>query len=276
MTNKQRGYAAKPFPRNRQLILDAGWIAQRKHMFHGLIEVDVTKPRRFIRQHKARTGESLSFTAFIVACVGHVVDQDKRLHAYRDWRNRLILFDDVDVLIAVEIEIDGHKFPLVHVIRATNRRTLRDIHAEIRAIQADPSRSPEMSFVRFFPFLPTFLRRIVYRLVARSPHLQKKNAGTVGLTNVGMFGNVSGWGFGMPAHTLAITAGSVADKPGLVDGQIESREILNLTLSFDHDIVDGAPAARFTQRLAELIASGYGLIEKPADDRGSLKARAPS
>ena len=253
MTNEQRGYTVKPFSRNRQLILDAGWIAHRKHMFHGLIQVDVTKPRRFMREHKARSGESLSFTAFIVACVGCAVDQDKRVHAYRDWRNRLILFDDVDVLIAVEIEIDGRKFPLVHVIRAANQRTFRDIHDEIRAIQADPSRSREMSFVRFFPFLPTFLRRIVYRLVARSPHLQKKNAGTVGLTNIGMFGTVSGWGIAMPAHTLAVTAGSVADKPGLVDGQIEIREILNLTLSFDHDIVDGAPAARFAQYFKELI-----------------------
>jgi pyruvate/2-oxoglutarate dehydrogenase complex dihydrolipoamide acyltransferase (E2) component len=32
-----------------------------------------------------------------------------------------------------------------------------------------------------------------------------------------------------------------------------------MTVSFDHDIIDGAPAARFTQRLRELVESGYGL-----------------
>jgi hypothetical protein len=32
-----------------------------------------------------------------------------------------------------------------------------------------------------------------------------------------------------------------------------------MTISFDHSIVDGAPAARFTQRLKDLIESGYGL-----------------
>ena len=32
-----------------------------------------------------------------------------------------------------------------------------------------------------------------------------------------------------------------------------------LTVSFDHNVIDGAPAARFTQRLKELIESGYGL-----------------
>jgi hypothetical protein len=32
-------------------------------------------------------------------------------------------------------------------------------------------------------------------------------------------------------------------------------------LIFDHDIVDGAPAARFTERLKDLIESGYGLVD---------------
>ncbi|TMD02202.1 MAG: 2-oxo acid dehydrogenase subunit E2 [Chloroflexi bacterium] len=34
-----------------------------------------------------------------------------------------------------------------------------------------------------------------------------------------------------------------------------------MTLSFDHAIIDGAPAARFTERLKDLIESGYGLCE---------------
>ena len=40
--------------------------------------------------------------------------------------------------------------------------------------------------------------------------------------------------------------------------RIEPREILNLTVVFDHDVADGAPAARFVWRLVELIESGYG------------------
>ncbi len=37
--------------------------------------------------------------------------------------------------------------------------------------------------------------------------------------------------------------------------------MLSLTIIFDHDVIDGAPAARFTRRLVELIESGYGLDE---------------
>lgn len=44
-----------------------------------------------------------------------------------------------------------------------------------------------------------------------------------------------------------------------MDGRIEIREYLSLTLSFNHDVIDGAPAARFAQRLKELIESAYGL-----------------
>ncbi len=60
-------------------------------------------------------------------------------------------------------------------------------------------------------------------------------------------------------HTLDLTLGGIAEKPGVVDGHIAIREYLCITLSFNHDLIDGAPAARFTGRLKELIESGYGL-----------------
>jgi pyruvate/2-oxoglutarate dehydrogenase complex dihydrolipoamide acyltransferase (E2) component len=87
-------------------------------------------------------------------------------------------------------------------------------------------------------------------------------AGTVGITAVGMFGKGnSGWGFEVTRHSLDLVVGSIAWKPTVVDGRIEPREILNLTVVFDHDVVDGAPATRFVRRLVELIESGYGLVE---------------
>jgi pyruvate/2-oxoglutarate dehydrogenase complex dihydrolipoamide acyltransferase (E2) component len=88
----------------------------------------------------------------------------------------------------------------------------------------------------------------------------KKYVGTVALTSVGMFGKGAGWG--IPPATppsLWVTVGGIGEKPGVVDGQIAMRDYLSLTISFDHDIIDGAPAARFTQRLKDLIESGYGL-----------------
>jgi pyruvate/2-oxoglutarate dehydrogenase complex dihydrolipoamide acyltransferase (E2) component len=40
---------------------------------------------------------------------------------------------------------------------------------------------------------------------------------------------------------------------------LEARELVSLTLSFDHQVIDGAPAARFGARFKELIEEAYGL-----------------
>ena len=58
-----------------------------------------------------------------------------------------------------------------------------------------------------------------------------------------------------------------------MDGQIAIRDYLSLTISFDHDIIDGAPAARFTQRLKELIESGYGLDDSTVESEQTERKR---
>ena len=60
-------------------------------------------------------------------------------------------------------------------------------------------------------------------------------------------------------HTLQLTLGGIGKKPGVVAQRVEVREYLSVTISFDHDIIDGAPAARFIQRLKELVENGHGL-----------------
>jgi pyruvate/2-oxoglutarate dehydrogenase complex dihydrolipoamide acyltransferase (E2) component len=100
--------------------------------------------------------------------------------------------------------------------------------------------------------------------MSKNPHLLKQNMGTVGLTAIGMFGNRGGWGIDLPIHSLGIVVGGIAERPALVDGKVEAHEYLCVTLNFDHDIIDGAPAPPLTQRLCELIESGYGLYESDA------------
>ena len=61
-------YRVVPFPQERRLITDVGWMAQNKPTIYGLLEIDVTTPRQLIRDHKEKTGERLSFTAYLVVC----------------------------------------------------------------------------------------------------------------------------------------------------------------------------------------------------------------
>ena len=92
------------------------------------------------------------------------------------------------------------------------------------------------------------------------PTISVSMTGTVGITAVGMFGKGhSGWGFEVTRHSLALVVGSTAWKAAVVEGRIEPREILNLPLIFDHNVVDGAPAARFLQRVKQLVERPFVL-----------------
>ena len=244
----------------RRFSLDAGYLGRRRHIVHALIEVDVTEARRIIRAHKESTGETVSFTAFIINCLGKAVETNQHMHAYRDWRNRLVIFDDVNIITMIEVEMDGKKVPMPHILRAVNRRMFRDLHDEIRSAQAEPQQTVESRFMRWFLLLPAFLRRRFYWVVMRMPRLFRQYSSSVMVTAVGMFGQGGGWGITMPNFTLTVTLGGIAEKPGVVEGRIEIREYLDMTVSFDHDIVDGAPAARFVNQLRGSIERGDGLV----------------
>jgi len=259
MKTMRENYTVLPYPRNRLLMVDGGRMGLQKHTVHGLVEFDITRARQTLRQHKAETGEALSFSAFFLACLGKAIDQDKQMHAYRNWRNQLFVFDEVDVNMLFEVEVDGKKTIRPHIIRKVNQKSIREIHAEIRAFQNEHQSSQESKFIEWFVRLPGFLRRLFLWILFKNPQLIKDYYGTVLVTSIGMFGTGSGWGIPVPNHTLQLTLGGIGEKPGVVDHRVEVRKYLSITISFDHDLVDGAPAARFIQRLKKLVESGFGL-----------------
>lgn len=242
-------------------MVDGGRMGLQKHTVHGLVELDITHARESIRQRKSQTGEALSFSAFFIACLGKAIELNKRMHAYRNWRNQLIVFDEVDVNMLFEVEVEGKKTIRPHILRGVNKKSIRELHQEIRAFQDQHRISQESKFIESFVRLPGFVRRLFLWGLFKNPQLIKDYYGTVLVTSIGMFGTGSGWGIPVPNHSLQLTLGGIGKKPGVIDHRVEVRKYLSLTISFDHDVIDGAPAARFTQRLKELIENGYGLDE---------------
>lgn len=110
-------------------------------------------------------------------------------------------------------------------------------------------------------FIPGFLLRLFIRAAAKNLSMAKRY-GKVAVTAVGMFSNESAWFIPLNSATVLVTVGGINKKAVFIKGIPEEREHLCLTLSFDHNIVDGAPAARFTKRLTELIQSGEALREE--------------
>jgi pyruvate/2-oxoglutarate dehydrogenase complex dihydrolipoamide acyltransferase (E2) component len=268
--NKEIGpYQIVDLSPGRRIWVNTLELSWPSHTIYGLVEVDVTVARRFIADHKVRTGETLSFAGFLTYCLARAVDEDKSIQAHRKGDRHLILFDDVNVGLMVERKV-GEKTALMgHVIRAANCKTYREIHDEIRKVQAEPV-PPARGMPNWFRsvmLLPWPLSKLVIALLRmnsrRDPTIAVSMGGTVDITSIGMFGGGhSGWAVTPTPQPVGLAVGSISWKPVVVEERIEPREILNLTVSFDHDIVDGGPATRFVRRLVELIESGYGLDEE--------------
>ena len=248
----------QPFPRERDVVVDAGYLGAGRHIAYGLAEVDVTEARaRLHASALARDadGPPLSFTAFIAACLGRAIQAHPQVQAYRDWRGRLILFHDVDVVTMIEPRPGAVAIP--HILRRANSRSVRDLSDEIRLIQYRPDQSQQNGLLeRWAPRIPRFGRLAFFWALKQNPRWFKQVEGTVVVTSIGMFASGGVWGVTfLPTHTLGLTIGGIAVKPGVHDGQIVAREYLDLTIAFDHDVVDGAPVARFSRTLSELIES---------------------
>ncbi len=248
-----------PFSRYRVGADDLLRLTSDRTVIHGLIEVDMTDALNTIHEYEQRTGDDISVVAFIAHCLGAALEENKRIQAFRAG-GKLIVYDDVDVNIMIERESDEGKIVAQHVLRQTNRRGVLELCAEIRHAQHTPlDRGRMLRLLRLYATLPAFIRRPLMRLILRNPDRFKAMGGTTGITSVGMFGEGAGWGIPVVPVAVMLTLGGMAQKPAVVDGRIEIRDLLCVTVSFDHAITDGAPAARFTARLKQLIESGCGL-----------------
>jgi pyruvate/2-oxoglutarate dehydrogenase complex dihydrolipoamide acyltransferase (E2) component len=267
MNSKTKPYHVVELTPGRLVWLNTLDLPGPKHSMYGLLEVDVTVARQLIAEHKSRTGEALSFTGFLIHCLAGAVDENKEVQAYLKGRKQFVLFDDVDVAMMVEHK-DGEKRTLMgHIIRGANHKTYRQINDEIRSVQSAPlptSRGMPPWF-RNAMLLPRPFSQLFKALIRmagrRDPTFITPMGGTVSISSVCKFGEGhSGWGiYPITTEVLGLLVGSIAWKPAVVEGRIEPREILNLTVTFDHEVIDGAPATRFVRRLVELIESGYGL-----------------
>jgi pyruvate/2-oxoglutarate dehydrogenase complex dihydrolipoamide acyltransferase (E2) component len=266
MSNELGPHRVVAIPAERRIVLDFLDLSAGKHYMFALLEVDVTVARGFIEEYKARTGERLSFTGYLVFCLAKAVAEDTRVQASRKGSKQLVLFDDVDVGMMIERTVGEAQAPVGYVVRRAQTKSFLEIHREIRAAQAGPAvpTTGMPRWIGWFEALPGPLRSLIVQIIRSAmrhdPTMFASKSGTVGITSVGMFGKgQGGWGIATAVHGLSLIVGSTAWKPAVVDGHIVPREILCLTVTFDHDVVDGAPAARFTRRLVELIESGYGL-----------------
>jgi pyruvate/2-oxoglutarate dehydrogenase complex dihydrolipoamide acyltransferase (E2) component len=224
---------------------------------HGLLDVDITEVRRRLADHDP----PLSTTAFVIAAVARTAVIHPEVHAYRNWRGRLVRHRHVDVQTIVEVPTEQGPFGLVHVVRDADIRNVADISNELGGVKADlTSTGAGRALQRLAPVAGHIpgLFPLMYAVMRRSVRAHALT-GTVQVTAVGMF--AGGGGFAIAPPTLAsllIVVGGLSRRPLVVDDEIVVRDVLDLTVTVDHNVVDGAPAARFG---ADLRRSMEGQID---------------
>jgi pyruvate dehydrogenase E2 component (dihydrolipoamide acetyltransferase) len=133
--------------------------------------------------------------------------------------------------VAVALEPEGLVVP---VLRAADQRTLRELAADLLALveraRAGRSRPDDLAGGTF-----TISNLGAQRIDAFTPIINPPEAAILGV-------------------------GRIAEKPAVRAGALVIRTQATLALSFDHRVVDGAPAAAFLARLAELLERPYALL----------------
>jgi len=270
-------YQEVPWPRIRELVTDALATGHRAHLAHALAEVDVTRAAAEIERRKAELPGGVSFTAYIVYCLGHAVGEHPMLHAYRKGRKKLVIFDDVDVNTLIEKrKPDGAMVPVPYIVRGANRKSLAAINHELRqAVGSDMHDDRGVRQRRRIMRLPRAARALLWRWTLRDPARLKQQWGTVAVSNVGscMLPRPF-WGISSSFLTCTLTIGGRYDRVAWADGRPEPRKTLSVTLTVDHDIVDGAPAARFGQTLIRMLEEGAGLDDEFAAEAARLSGVA--
>lgn len=245
----------------RQLSIDAFDAIPPSHAMTAFMELDVSAPQARVAALRD-DGVHVSLFAHVVRSIARALAEHADINVVMHGR-KIAFFDTVDVSVPVEVETEDGKFPLMLVIRDAQNKSAIDIYAEIEVAKANHAKRGELGAddrrarrgMRLAKILPRFARMFVLRRIVRSAERVRRFGGTTLVTSVGKFADVPGFvttfGTGPRGTTFAI--GSVVDKPVVRDGALTIRPVLALTAIFNHDVVDGGPAARFGKRLQALV-----------------------
>lgn len=246
-----------PYPKLRNFVLDVMAEGRRKNTINLLFEAEVAP----MRQHLTSCDKRISLTSYIAKSLACAVDENKAMHAYRRGKSRLTVFDDIDLSVMVERDIEGGALPVNYIVRAANRKGAAQIHQELQGAKtaALGGQGPMSAVEKQFFELPRPLRSIVWFFIRRDPVMFKQLVGTVGITSMGMHAQGAAVVLPITPMTLTLSIGSIGKKLALEGGVPVEREFIQLNLGADHDVIDGAPLMRFASRFKEMLASGCAL-----------------
>jgi pyruvate dehydrogenase E2 component (dihydrolipoamide acetyltransferase) len=198
-----------------------------------VIEVDATEAvklrEQLLSDWERADGVRLSPTDLIVRATALALREHPALNATLRG-DEILLHDEVNVGIAVAVD-DSLIVPVLHDAAG---KPLRTIAAESRVL-VDRARRGALS-------------------------LDDVSGGTFTITNLGGYGIEMFTPIINPPEAAILGVGRVAERPAIHEGEICKRSLMHLSLTFDHRLVDGAPASQFLSRVKELLERPYLLL----------------
>ena len=248
-----KAFTIEKIPRSRIATFDIFSVGLSKHHVSALLEFDVTDSRKKLQELR-RSGIQVSFNAWLIKVISSVLMQHREAAAYLYRKRRLMIFDDINISILVEKNINGKKVPIPLLIEKTNEKSAVEIHSEIEAAKNQDlsgkdivlNQKPTL-FENIYYSLPGFLRRTAWKIMLKNPKYAYKKMGNAVITSVGMMGKINGWFINKSVHPISFGVGSVLKKPVVIDKEVKVREVLNMTILCDHDVIDGAPNGKIIE-----------------------------
>ncbi len=178
---------------------------------------------------EAKTGVRLSYTHLIVKAVAMALEEFPQLNSSLEGEN-IKFWRDINIGIAVGLE-DGL---IVPVLRRANTLGLLEIAVESS--------------------------KLVAKAKDKKLREEEFSGGTFTISNMGTLDVESFHAIINVPETAILAVAKIADKPAVVNGQIAIRKLMSMTLSVDHRAIDGIQAARFLQKIKNLLEAPYSLL----------------
>ncbi len=190
-------------------------------------EADVTPATEFRARHSSEF--DFSYTDMMIHSVARALMRHPRMNSRLNENGAEIALNaSANVGIAVALD-EGL---IVPVVSRAESKSLQEIAVESRAL-GEKARSGNLK-------------------------LEDVHGATFTITNLGMFGVDAFTPILNPGETGILGVGRIAEKPAVFNSTIAKRAMLWLSLTFDHRVVDGAPAAEFLQTVIKFFNDQAG------------------
>lgn len=266
-----RNIDLKPYRRSsawRKIALST-WRNSEESSFYGWTDLDAEGILRVIRKFREE-GKHLSPTTVAAKALAVSIAAYPRVNSLIRF-GRIYERKDIDIFLQVAPDGSGENLTGI-VIRQCDKKSLEEIDNEIRQ-RANGIRTGEMDefskITGMLSALPSFVIGLTlkfvnflsYKLNVWSPLLgtPRDAFGSAMVTSVGMLGVQRGLAPFMPYYPcpIIVMVGKIEEKALAENGKVVVKEVLPITATFDHRLIDGVGASIMFKALKEYIADPY-------------------